>query len=361
VTTPRPKTPSSRQKSPSAPASAARKRTAREPAAGAAGSPAAAAGRPPLSLMLLVRATRAPFLTATLAPVLLGIAVAARAGFFDAPTALITVVAAVLVQVGLNVANDVFDTIQGADDVNPTPTMFSGGSRVLQEGLLSMRGMALLSAGAYLVAGALGLVLLALRASTELVAIAAVGLAMSLTYTMPPFKLAYRGLGEIATAVGFGPVMLLGAYVVQSRGPISAEAAVASVPVALLVAMILYVNEIPDREGDALAGKKTLPVRWSRGAVIRGWDLSVAAAFLVVAGGVAVGLLPVPALLALLAIPLALQVRRGLTRFYDEPYALMPAMAANIKLHLGVGLLLVAGYLVAMLAQGPLGIRPFLW
>jgi 1,4-dihydroxy-2-naphthoate octaprenyltransferase len=311
--------------------------------------------------MLLVRATRAPFLTASLAPVLLGIAVAARAGFFDAPTALVTVVAAALVQVGLNVANDVFDTIQGADDVNPTPTMFSGGSQVLQEGLLSMRGMALLSAGAYLAAGALGLVLLALRPSVELVVIAAVGLAISLTYTMPPLKLAYRGLGEVATAVGFGPVMLLGAYVVQSRGSISAEAVTASIPVALLVAMILYVNEIPDRIGDSLAGKKTLPVRWSRSAVIRGWDLSVAAAFLVVVGGVAVGLLPVPALLVLLAVPLAVQVRRGLTGFYDEPYALMPAMAANIKLHLSVGLLLVAGYLVAMLAQGPLGIRPFLW
>jgi 1,4-dihydroxy-2-naphthoate octaprenyltransferase len=326
-----------------------------------ASSAAPAAALPPLSLGLLVRAGRVPFLTATLAPVLLGIAVAARAGFFDPLTAALTVVAACLVQIGLNVANDIFDTVQGADDANPTPTVFSGGSRVLQDGLMSMRRMALLSGGAYAAAFLLGLVLLALRPSAALVGIAAMGAFISLAYTMPPFKFAYRGVGEIATAVGFGPVMLLGAYVVQSRGSISAEAVVASLPLALLVAMILYVNEIPDRTGDAIASKRTLPVRWSRGLVIKGWDVSVAGAFGSVVAGVAAGVLAVPSLLVLLAIPLALRVHGGLVRSYDAPYELMPAMGANIKLHLTVGLLLVAGYLAAMLVQGPLGIRPFLW
>jgi 1,4-dihydroxy-2-naphthoate octaprenyltransferase len=332
----------------------------RKPAAAAHPAEAAAA-RPPLSLGLLIRATRAPFLTATLAPVLLGIAVAARAGFFDPLTALITVTAACFVQMGLNVANDVFDTLQGADDANPTPTMFSGGSRVIQDGLLEMRAVALLSAVCYTVAVALGLVLLALRPSPELVVIAAIGAFISLAYTMPPFKFAYRGLGEIATFIGFGPVMLLGAYAVQSRGEISWEAAAASVPLGFLVAMILYVNEIPDRVGDSRTGKRTLPVRWSRGLVIRGWEVSVIAAFAAVAGGVGAGLLPVPSLLAFLAVPLALRVRSGLIRFYDEPYPLMPFMAANIKLHMTVGLLLLAGYLAALLAQGPLNLRPFLW
>ena len=63
-------------------------------------------------------------------------------------------------------------------------------------------------------------------------------------------------------AVGFGPLMLLGAYVVQTGGALAWEPAVASVPVALLIAVILYVNEIPDRRGDAYAGKRTLPVRF---------------------------------------------------------------------------------------------------
>ena len=84
---------------------------------------------------------------------------------------------------------------------------------------------------------------------------------MSLGYTAPPLKFVYRGLGEVAVAIGFGPLMLLGAYVVQTGGALAWEPFVASIPIALLVALILYVNEIPDRRGDAQAGKRTLPVR----------------------------------------------------------------------------------------------------
>lgn len=310
---------------------------------------------------LLFRATRMPFLTATLAPVLLGIAVAARAGFFDLVSAAITVVAACAVQLGLNVANDIFDTLAGADDANATPTKFSGGSRVLQNALISMRGMSLLAIGCYGVALALGLVLLVMRGSTALVVISAIGFFISLGYTMPPFKLVYRGLGEIATAIGFGPVMLLGAFTVQTRGTLTWEAFLISVPVALLVALILYVNEIPDRAGDAKAGKRTLPVRWSEVAVIRGWDAAAAAAFLAVAAGVAIGLLPVPTLIALLAIPLARQVHGGLVRFYDNPYALMASMGANIQLHMTVGALLLVGYVAAIASQSWLGIHPYFW
>ncbi len=317
--------------------------------------------RPAVSAGLLIRATRAPFLTATLAPVLLGLAVAARAGSFDPLTALLTLVAAAFIHFGLNVANDVFDTILGADDANPTPTRFSGGSRVLQDGLLAMRGMSLLGFACYAVGAAIGLVLLALRPSPELLLISAIGVFISLAYTAPPFKLVYRGLGEIATFLGFGPVMLLGTYAVQTRGSLSLEALLASVPVAFLVAMILYVNEIPDRVGDASVGKRTLPVRWSRRAVVWGWDVSVGGAFISVVAGVLLAVLPWTALLVLLALPLARRVHAGIVAFYDEPYALMPAMARNIGLHMTVGALLVAGYVAALAIQSGLGLRPFLF
>jgi len=318
--------------------------------------------RPRLSTgLLLFRATRAPFLSATFVPVLLGMAVAARAGFFDVLTASITILAASAVHLGLNVANDVFDTLQGADDANPTPTKFSGGSRVLQNALVTIREMSLLAIGCYTVAAVLGLLLLLMRGSPELVAISVLGLLISVAYTMPPFKLVYRGLGEIATAIGFGPVMLLGAYTVQSRGAISPEAFLASVPVALLVAMILYVNEIPDRAGDAKAGKRTLPVRWTKETVVRVFDIAATASFVAVVAGVAAGLLPLPGLLVLFAVPLAVRVHVGLVQFYDSPYALMETMATNIQLHLSVGVLLLVGYLIAITDQTLLGLKPFLW
>jgi 1,4-dihydroxy-2-naphthoate octaprenyltransferase len=298
---------------------------------------------------LVLRTTRLPFLSATIVPVVLGIAIAARQGSFDLLTAVLTVIGASFVQLGLNVANDVFDTAQGADDANVTPTKFSGGSRVIQYGLVSFRQMAGLATIFYVAAGLIGLLLLALRGSPALLAIGVIGFIVSIGYTAPPLKFVYRGLGEIAVALGFGPLMLLGAYVVQTRGLLTWEPVVASLPIALLVALILYVNEIPDRRGDARAGKRTLPVRLAKSTVIAGYRGAAIAAYVILVAGVAVGLLPIPALLALLTIPLALQVSRGLEPNYDNPYGLMAVMGVNVKVHLYAGLLLLAGYLVVLI------------
>ncbi len=298
---------------------------------------------------LALRTTRLPFLSATIVPVVLGIVIAARQGAFDLLTAVLTVIGASFVQLGLNVANDVFDSAQGADDANVTPTQFSGGSRVIQYGLVSFRQMAGLATAFYVVAGVIGLILLALRPSAALLVIGVLGFIVSIGYTAPPLKLVYRGLGEIAVAIGFGPLMLLGAYVVQTGGALGWEPLIASLPIALLVALILYVNEIPDRRGDARAGKRTLPVRWSKAAVIAGYRTAVVAAYVILVAGVAARILPIPALLALLTVPLAMRVSRGLEPNYDNPYGLMAVMGVNIKVHLYAGLLLLAGYLVALI------------
>ncbi len=306
--------------------------------------------RPKLSFgFLTLRTTRLPFLTATIVPVLLGILIAARTGSFDLVAALLTIIGASFVQLGLNVANDVFDTVQGADDANVTPTQFSGGSRVIQYGLVSLRQMATLATMFYVLAGVIGLVLLATRGSTALLVIGVVGFIVSLGYTAPPLKFVYRGLGEVAVALGFGPLMLLGAYVVQTVGVLSWEPFVASIPVALLVALILYVNEIPDRRGDAHAGKRTLPVRFSKGAVIGGFNVAAAGAYVALVMGVVLGVLPIPALLMLLTIPAAIRVSRGLAPNYDNPYALMAVMGANVQLHLRAGLLLLAAYAIVLI------------
>jgi 1,4-dihydroxy-2-naphthoate octaprenyltransferase len=307
--------------------------------------------RPRLSFgWLTLRATRLPFLSATFVPVLIGILVAASHGWFDLPTALLTVVGAAFVHLAINVSNDVFDTTQGADDVNVTPTQYSGGSRVIQYGLVTLPRMAAISAGFFLAAALVGLVLMALRGSPALLAIGILGFVLGIGYTAPPLKLVYRGLGELAVAVGFGPLMLVGAYVVQSRGALSWEPVAASLPVAVLVALILYVNEIPDRRGDARAGKRTLPVRLSRETVIRIYELSIVAAFTSVVVGVAAGVLPIPTLVVLLALPLARRVRDGLAPNYDNPYGLMAIMGVNIRLHLVAGALLLLAYGVVLAA-----------
>ena len=308
--------------------------------------------KPSLSLpYLILRTTRLPFLSATIVPVVLGIVIAATHGAFDLLAAILTIIGACFVQLAINVSNDVFDTAQGADDANVTPTKFSGGSRVIQYGLVTFRQMATLGAGFFLAGALIGLLLLVLRGSPALLAIGIIGFVLGIGYTAPPLKLVYRGLGEVAVALGFGPLMLLGAYVVQTEGALSWEPFVASIPVALLVALILYVNEIPDRRGDARAGKRTLPVRFGQTTIVTGYRVAVVAAYAVVVLTVATGTLPITALIVLLTIPLALQVSRGLEPNYDNPYGLMAIMGVNIKLHLVAGLALVAAYLVVLVIQ----------
>ncbi|HEX6263142.1 MAG TPA: prenyltransferase, partial [Actinomycetota bacterium] len=307
--------------------------------------------RPRLSFgWLALRTTRAPFLSATIVPVLLGIAVAALQGSWDLWLALLTVLAASFIHLALNVANDVFDTMSGADAANTTPTKFSGGSRVAHYGLVSLKGLALLSAGLYAAGIGIGLYLALVTDFWPLFWLGVAGVAISVFYTAPPFRLVHRGLGEIAVGLGFGPIMVLGAYFVQAER-FSWEAGFASIPVAILISLILYVNEIPDRRGDAAAGKRTLPVRWSKGAVIAAYVVAATLTYLAIAGGALVGIIPRPTILALATIPLAVKVARGLWEHYDSPYTLMGVMGVNIQLHALTGGLLILGYLIAIWAD----------
>jgi 1,4-dihydroxy-2-naphthoate octaprenyltransferase len=304
--------------------------------------------RPRLALgPLILRTTRLPFLSATFVPVLLGIAIAASHGAFNWWLALLTVIGAAFAHLGINVANDIFDTLSGADEANPNPTKFSGGSRVLIYDLVTLRGLIALDIALFGAAAAIGLLLVWVTGSLTLLVIGLAGIAVGLAYTAPPLKLVYRGLGEIAVALGFGPIMLLGAYVVQT-GTLSWEAAVASVPVAILIALVLYVNEIPDRSGDAAAGKRTLPVRLSSQVVTNLYLVASLAAFALILVGVLAGLFPPFTLLALAAAPLALRVYRGIRANYSSPYALMGVMAVNVNLHLFVGVGLLTGYVIAI-------------
>jgi 1,4-dihydroxy-2-naphthoate octaprenyltransferase len=304
--------------------------------------------KPRMSLGLrFFLATRLPFLTASLVPVALGIAAAATQHRFNLGLAALTLLGAVAVHLGLNVANDVFDATSGADEYNVNPTMFSGGSRVIQYGLVSLRQMIAISAVSYAIAIAIGLYL-ALVAGWGLLWLGIAGVLISYFYTAPPLRLVHRGLGELCTALGFGPIMVLGAYYVQT-GHYALQPLVLSIPVALLVMLILYANEIPDRVPDARAGKRTLVVRLSRKVVLQGYGVAAALAYLALVVGVATRLLPWPTLAALLTIPLAVKTLRGLEQNYDDPYVLMGSLQNNVVLHFSTGILLVAGTLLSLL------------
>lgn len=304
----------------------------------------------PSAWALFVNATRLPFLTATFVPILLGTAVAARDGAFHPGLFLLTLLGASLFHLGTNVINDYFDHRSGADEANLTPTPFAGGSRLIQRGLIDPARLRTLALAMYLGGVAVGAVLVALR-GWELAWFGVAGFLLGYLYTAPPVRLAHRGLGELAVGLGFGPVMVLGAYWVQ-RQDWSGEALLASLPAGLMIAAVLYINEIPDRMWDVKAGKRTLITRLDPQAAVAGYAVLMAAAYLAIVFGVALGRLPVPALLGLLTLPMAWKAYRLLQRHHAFAYRLIPANATTIFTHLYTGLLLVAGYAIAILASG---------
>ena len=295
---------------------------------------------------LFFLATRVPFLTATFVPVLLGAVIARVHGFSSWWLTLLALIGGIAIHLGLNVANDVFDATSGADEANVNPTMFSGGSRMIQYGLVSLSFMKRVAIVCYAIGIAIGLYLTATR-GIGLLWIGIAGVFLSIFYTAPPFKLVHRGLGEICVALGFGPIMVLGAYYVIAQR-FSFEAFWASLPVALLIMLVLYVNQIPDKPADAKSGKKTIVVRLPKSAIVMGYGLSVAAAFLLIAIGALTGIITPWALLALVTAPYGWQVYKALDTYYDSPYELMASMGTNIQLHLFTGLLLIVAYVIAI-------------
>jgi 1,4-dihydroxy-2-naphthoate polyprenyltransferase len=293
---------------------------------------------------LILMTTRIPFLTATIVPVLLGAMVARSHGFSAWWLFLLALIGGAAIHLGLNVANDVSDATSGADYANVNPTMFSGGSRMIQYGLVSLNTMRIVSAACYAVGIGIGLFLTATR-GIELLWIGLAGVFLSISYTAPPLRLVHRGLGEAAVALGFGPIMVLGTYFVIAQ-ELSWEAFYASLPVALLIMLVLYVNQVPDKPADAKTGKRTIVVRLPKEKIVTGYAASVGAAFALIAIGALTGIMPVWTLAGLATIPLAVQVHRGLASHYESPYELMGAMGKNIMLHLFTGLLLIAGYTI---------------
>jgi 1,4-dihydroxy-2-naphthoate octaprenyltransferase len=245
--------------------------------------------------------------------------------------ALLALVVALALQVAVNYANDYSDGTRGtdADRVGPMRLVGSGAAPPWQ---------VLVAAGlAFGVAALAGLALAALS-SWWLVAVGAVCIVAAWTYTGGPVPYGYRALGEVFVFVFFGPVAVVGTTFVQT-GRVEGLAVVVSVPVGLLIVAILVVNNLRDLVGDAAVGKRTLAVLLGDRATR--WFF---VGLLVVAFGVvvAVGVTRPPALVGLLAAPLAVPPSRIVLTGGRGP-ALIAALQGTGRLTLLTGVLLGAG------------------
>jgi 1,4-dihydroxy-2-naphthoate octaprenyltransferase len=289
-------------------------------------------------------AVRTLSLLASLVPVVLGVAfawnVTGEIAWFPA---VFTLLAAVAVQGGTNVLNDYFDHRNGNDAANREFVRpFSGGSRVIQLGLMTPVETLMLGAGLCLAAAVVGAGL-AFAGHPWVIAFGIAGLLSGVFYTARPISWVTRGLGEVMVALNFGVLMVTGAYYVQT-GEVTRNSILVSLPVAFLVALVLYINEFPDYRADLATHKRTLVVRLGRGRAAKLYPVLGAMPFAAVVALVVADVAPLMSLAALAGIPLWLSASRIVLQHSEEPFELAPANALTAIAHLATGLLFALGY-----------------
>ena len=265
----------------------------------------------------------------TLAGTLLGLGSASADGLtIDVVKALLTVFFALMAHAGANVINDYYDALNGSDAGNCERLFpFTGGSRFIQNGVLSLRETRLFGYGLLASVIPPGLWLTAHSAS-GLIVIGLAGLLIAWAYSAPPLQLMARGVGEAAITGGW-LLVVAGTDFVQ-RGEFAALPLVAGLPFALLVAAILYLNQFPDVQADAAAGKRTLIVRLGPEKARWGYVALTASAYLWLAFAVILGALPAWCAAGLLPAALSFSASRRLLEEADNPSGLAPAIKQTI-------------------------------
>lgn len=206
-------------------------------------------------------ATRPKFFSASVLPVLVGTAWAGAANHaFHGLAFTLAILATVLAHAATNVYNDVGDDLNGTDPANEGRIYpYTGGSRFIQNGILSREQMLVLAVVFTAGALALGAWLVVLRGAGVLW-LGITGLALGMLYSKPGVQLSGRGAGELACAGGLGLLPVCGAAWLQA-GHVDPAAWLLGTMVAVWVCLILLINEVPDSVADAAAGKRTLAVR----------------------------------------------------------------------------------------------------
>ncbi len=292
-----------------------------------------------------LRALRLPFLSASVAPVLLGVSLAFWQGHpVRWPAFLMAGAAMCLLHLGANLANDYYDHASGSDDLNPRPTPFSGGSRVIQEGLIGARRILLASIALFLLGCGAGLFVNHLSEGNTVLFIGVIGVLLGFFYSAPPLRMGYRGFGEVGVALAFGPLPVLGSYYAQT-GRLAWSPILAAAPITILIFLVLFVNEFPDYVPDKDSGKTTIVVLLGRKRATYWYRNLLVVCYLSVVLLVVVKIYPSASMLALLTVPVAAGAYATLRMHYNDTERLLPANARTIALHAAAGVV-VPGSLV---------------
>ncbi|MEI6046072.1 MAG: 1,4-dihydroxy-2-naphthoate polyprenyltransferase [Chloroflexota bacterium] len=285
-----------------------------------------------------ILASRPKTLPAAAAPVIVGSAIAIADQNFSLLPALAALLGALLIQIGTNFANDVFDHKKGADTAERV-----GPLRVVQAGLLTPRqvftGMGVVFGLAILVG-----VYLVIVGGWPIVVIGLLSILAGIAYTGGPFPLGYNGLGDLFVFIFFGLVAVGGTYYVQAH-TVTALAWWGAIPVGLLATAIIVVNNLRDIVTDTKVGKRTMAVRLgAKGAQIEYIALLVLS-YLVPPAIWVLGLTPAWVMLAWLSLPVAFPLIGAIQK--QQGRALNPVLGGTARLELVYSLLFSLGLVLS--------------
>lgn len=292
-----------------------------------------------------VEITRPFSFTASMTPVVVGGALAALHGSFSLPLFLIALVAGVLLHMGTNVINEIYDVRKGIDTITSP-----GASQALLKGRIDEREAFALVGISFVAALALGLYLIFAR-GWPILALGILGAVGGYGYTAPPLQYKYRALGLPLVFLLMGPLMVMGGYFAAS-GAWSLEALIISIPVGLLVTAILHGNEWRDISDDARADIDTFAIRYGRKTAHIVYVSMVVGAYIVLGLSAALGAVPSMALFAVLSLPWLVKILRA-SELGASGQARAIAMIdmETAQLHMWFGLFLAMGLVLAVIMR----------
>jgi len=297
-------------------------------------------------------ALRAPFFSATIIPVFFGTVIAMNAGYsLNFWGLFYTILGMLAIHAGVNLANDYFDHKSGNDELNRNATPFSGGSRVIQDGLIAPRHILYAAMGFLVIGSLIGLYLNTLVGGNLILLIGLIGVGIGFFYSAPPFAASYHRLGELFVALGFGPLIVLGSYVVQAKA-FSLLPVFASIPIAILIAAVLFMNQFQDVEADVKARKRNIVNTIGKKSSVTWLKAGVGIAYAYVLIGILAGVFPPSSLLVLLTLPVAWATLRVAEKEYERILELIPANAGIVTLHFTFGVLLIIAYALPLWGVG---------
>ena len=296
-----------------------------------------------------IKALRAPFLTASIVPVIIGSCLAFNDGHFFFSLFFITIIGIAALHLAANLLNDYYDA-RGSDPINIRLTPFSGGSRVIQNGEVTP-GSILIMVFFFLALALASAGWLAYAGRPMVFLIGLLGLVAGWAYSAPPFQLMSRGWGEISIFFAFGPLITLGAYYVMS-GQISPNAFMVGIPQGFLITGVIWINQFPDYEADKEAGKRNLVVRLGPSISRYLYCVIMLLSFAAIILLVSIMGLSYLTMIVFASFPLTLKAMKILWKEYLSYERLIPAQALTVQMVIVQGLLLSLGIFIGHFFHG---------